>query len=112
MQRDGKTCAHSPTNSLIFAHRIDIREISLDVSHTVDTVLPLPPMKNAVGVDLDRKTGDIYWTDTVEDVIMRSSRDGRRVESVTTDGLDTADGLVVDSNGRKVMKIVNSTFKG
>ncbi|KAK6619502.1 hypothetical protein RUM43_012259 [Polyplax serrata] len=100
--RNGKTCAPGPTNSLIFAHRVDIREISLDVPYTVDTVLPLPPMKNTKGVDVDRKTGDIYWTDTTEDVIMRASRDGYRIESVVIDNLDTADGIVVDSTGRKI----------
>lgn len=44
-------------NSLILAHRVDIRQISLDVPYLADTVLPLPPMKNTVGVDVDMKTG-------------------------------------------------------
>ena len=57
LKDDGKTCAFGPTNSLIFAHRVDIRQISLDVPYIVDVVLPLPPLKNAIAVDVDRKTG-------------------------------------------------------
>ena len=57
MQSDNKKCADGPTNSLIFAHRVDIRRISLDVPYVIDVVLPLPPMHNAVAVDVDRKTG-------------------------------------------------------
>lgn len=56
-QSDGRQCASGPTNSLIFAHREDIRQISLDVPYTVDVVLPLPQLKSARAVDADRKTG-------------------------------------------------------
>lgn len=56
-QADGKTCAPGPTNFLIFAHREDIRQISLDVPYTVDVVLPLPQLKSARAVDADLKTG-------------------------------------------------------
>ncbi|XP_049859513.1 low-density lipoprotein receptor-related protein 4 [Schistocerca gregaria] len=99
---DQRTCAHGPTNSLIFAHRVDIRQISLDVPYVVDVVLPLPPLKNAIAVDVDRKTGEIYWTDTAEDVIQKATLDGRRIETVIYDGLETADGIVIDSTGRKI----------
>ncbi|XP_068085893.1 low-density lipoprotein receptor-related protein 4 [Anabrus simplex] len=99
---DGKTCSPGPINSLIFAHRVDIRQISLDVPYIVDVVLPLPPLKNAIAVDVDRKTGEIYWTDTAEDVIQKATPDGRHIETVIFDGLETADGIVVDSTGRKI----------
>ncbi|KAL0269017.1 UNVERIFIED_CONTAM: hypothetical protein PYX00_010764 [Menopon gallinae] len=99
---DGKTCAPGPFTSLIFAHRVDIRQISLDVPYRVDTVLPLPPMKSARSVDVDAVTGDIYWSDTLEDVIMKASAKGENLESVVTDGLDNADGLAIDSSGRKL----------
>lgn len=59
-------------------------------------------MKNTIGVDVDRKTGDVYWSDTSEDVIMRASLDGEIVENIIVDGLHTADGIVIDSTGRKV----------
>lgn len=102
LQADQKTCENGPINSLIFAHRIDIRQISLDVPYTVDVVLPLPPQKNAIAVDVDRKTGNIYWTDTAEDIIQRASIDGKFIETVVGNGLETADGIVIDSTGRKV----------
>lgn len=56
-QENKRDCATGPTNSLIFAHRVDIRQISLDVPYFVDVVLPLPSMKSAVSVDVDRRTG-------------------------------------------------------
>lgn len=57
LQKDGKTCANGPVNFLIFAHRVDIRVVSLDVPYLIDVVLPLPPLKNALGVDVDQQNG-------------------------------------------------------
>lgn len=57
LQKDGKTCPNGPVNYLIFAHRVDIRVVSLDVPYLIDVVLPLPPLKNTLGVDVDQKTG-------------------------------------------------------
>jgi hypothetical protein len=47
-------------------------------------------------------TGEIYWTDTAEDVIQKATPDGKHIESIIVDGLETADGIVIDSTGRKV----------
>lgn len=57
LQKDGRTCPAGPVNYLIFAHRVDIRVVSLDVPYLIDVVLPLPPLKNALGVDVDTSTG-------------------------------------------------------
>ena len=46
--------------------------------------------------------GEIYWTDTAEDVIQKATRDGKHIENIIEEGLQTADGIVVDSTGRKV----------
>jgi len=46
--------------------------------------------------------GEIYWTDTAEDVIQKATPDGKHIENIIVDGLQTADGIVVDSTGRKV----------
>lgn len=54
---DKRTCANGPMNYLIFAHRVDIRIVSLDVRYLIDVVLPLPPLKNALGVDVDQRSG-------------------------------------------------------
>lgn len=131
MQNDNRTCQDGPLHSLIFAHRVDIRQISLDVPYVVDVVLPLPPLRNAIAVDVDRKTGknyhyfylfvymstlyallfagELYWTDTAEDIIQKATPDGKFVEPVIIDGLETADGIVIDSSGRKV-RILSSLY--
>jgi hypothetical protein len=47
-------------------------------------------------------SGEIYWTDTAEDVIQKATPDGKRIENIIVDSLETADGIVIDSTGRKV----------
>ncbi|XP_055684209.1 low-density lipoprotein receptor-related protein 4 [Lutzomyia longipalpis] len=102
LTRDNRTCSEAPTNFIIFAHRIDIRQISLDMDYQIDVVLPFPGLSNVVSIDVDRKTGYIYWSDTVEDVIIRSSVDGMEVEHIIDDSIDSVDGLAIDSIGRKI----------
>ncbi|KAB0798924.1 hypothetical protein PPYR_06804 [Photinus pyralis] len=102
LAEDGKTCGQGPKNSLILAHRVDIRQISLDVPYIVDVVLPLPPLKNVMSVDVDRKTGEIYWTDNSEDLIQKATADGKNITTVLFHELQMADGLAIDSTGRKI----------
>lgn len=102
LKPDRKTCETGPKNYVLVAHRIDIRQISLDIDHMIDVVLPLPPITNVVALDVDTHNGDIYYTDTEEDVIMRSSSDGRLVTEIHSESMDTVDGLVIDSVGRKI----------
>jgi hypothetical protein len=52
--------------------------------------------------DLLAFKGDIYWSDTVEDVIRKAKHNGSDPEDVVIDGLDNVEGIVVDSTGRKV----------
>lgn len=47
-------------------------------------------------------SGLIYWTDTGERKIQRANRDGGSLETIIGKGLHTADGIVIDSTGRKV----------
>ena len=44
----------------------------------------------------------MYWSDSVLNKIQRANMDGTEVEDIVTDGLDTPDGLAVDSTGRKI----------
>lgn len=46
--------------------------------------------------------GEIYWTDTDLDVIQKATQDGFNQKVIVGDGLLAADGIVVDSTGRKV----------
>jgi hypothetical protein len=41
-------------------------------------------------------------------VIQKATPDGQQIESIIVDGLETADGIVVDSTGRKVAQKVYS----
>lgn len=102
LSSDGRTCNDGPSDYIIFAHRIDIRQISLDIDYLIDVVLPLPPMSNTIAVDVDPLTGDIYWSDTLEDVIMKSTSDGSYVHQVIAESIDSVDGMVIDSIGRKI----------
>lgn len=55
-----------------------------------------------MSVDVDLQTGEIYWSDNYEDVIMSSRSDGLHTRQVNAESLDSVDGLVIDSVGRKV----------
>lgn len=44
----------------------------------------------------------MYWTDTVLDQIKSAFLDGSHITTVIGQGLDTPDGLAVDSIGRKI----------
>lgn len=46
--------------------------------------------------------GHIYWTDTGERKIQRCNKGGENIELIIGKGLHTADGIVIDSSGRKV----------
>lgn len=100
--KNERVCHDGPFRYIVLAHRIDVRIISLDIDYSVDVILPLPAVTNAVALDVDRQTGEIYWSDTVEDTIGRATLDGKQVRTVVRDTLDNVDGLAVDSVGRKV----------
>lgn len=109
LTEDNRTCKDQPSNYIIFAHRTDIRQVSLDIDYMIDVVLPLPQISNVYALDVDLHTGDIYWADNLEDLIMRSSSDGRNVVQILSESMDSVDGLVVCSVSRKV-KIISARF--
>ncbi|XP_014091454.2 low-density lipoprotein receptor-related protein 4 [Bactrocera oleae] len=102
LRSDLRTCAEGPSRFIIFAHRIDIRQISLDFAHFIDVVLPMPPIGNAVALDVDSTTGVIYWSDSKQHVIMSSTPDGLNVHKIIGESLDNPDGLIVDSVGKTI----------
>lgn len=99
---DKKQCQKIPNEFIIFARRSDLRFSSFEARYKVDVVLPINYLKNATGVDVNRKTGEIYWTDPGADVIKRASFDGKHVQTIVDSGISAADSLAVDSIGRKV----------
>lgn len=90
---------------------MDIRQISLDVPYTADIVLPFPPLKKATSIDVDRKTGEIYWTDTSEDIINKGTADGKNIKTIVMHELEMPDGLAIDSTGRKVIYAITLLSK-
>lgn len=72
-----------------------------------DVVLPFPSFKLVTSVDVDRKTGEIYWTDTAEDTIQKGTPDGKNMDVLIMHEMEAPDGIAIDSTGRKVLLICN-----
>lgn len=100
---DGKTCSPGMNSFLIFARRIDIRMVSLDILYFADVVVPINiTMKNTIAIGVDPQEGKVYWSDSTLHRISRANLDGSQHEDIITTGLQTTDGLAVDAIGRKV----------
>ncbi|KAK1335726.1 hypothetical protein QTO34_003519, partial [Cnephaeus nilssonii] len=100
---DGKICSPGMNSFLIFARRIDIRMVSLDIPYFADVVVPINiTMKNTIAIGVDPQEGKVYWSDSTLHRISRANLDGSQHEDIITTGLQTTDGLAVDAIGRKV----------
>uniref|UniRef100_A0A8C5XKP8 Low-density lipoprotein receptor-related protein 4 n=1 Tax=Microcebus murinus TaxID=30608 RepID=A0A8C5XKP8_MICMU len=100
---DGKTCSPGMNSFLIFARRIDVRMVSLDIPYFADVVVPINiTMKNTIAIGVDPQEGKVYWSDSTLHRISRANLDGSQHEDIITTGLQTTDGLAVDAIGRKV----------
>ena len=61
----------------MFATRLDLRVVSLDVKNKVDLILPVKVYKRMKAVDYDPVEKMIYWTDDLEyGVILRTPVNG------------------------------------
>ncbi|XP_014677385.1 PREDICTED: low-density lipoprotein receptor-related protein 4-like [Priapulus caudatus] len=99
---DRRPCSTELREFLIFARGTDISTISLTAPYYADVVLPIPNLRNAIAIDVDRVDKKLYWSDSILDRVQRSELDGSLVEDVIVNGLNTTDGLAVDSVGRKL----------
>ncbi|KAK7065936.1 Low-density lipoprotein receptor-related protein 4, partial [Halocaridina rubra] len=102
MKSDGHTCQRQPLQSLIFARREDVRQLSLDTPYLADVVLPLAGLQNIVALDYDPLSGDLFLPDSAASVILRASLDGTKVNKIAVSAIDTVEGIAVDSTGRKI----------
>ncbi|KAJ8299613.1 hypothetical protein KUTeg_023673 [Tegillarca granosa] len=102
LQSDGKTCVDAPDKYLLFACRGSVRRISLDTQDQTDVLVPLPDLHNVIAVDYDYQESKIYYTDVHLDVIRRADLNGKNVETVVSQNLETTDGLAVDWIGRNL----------
>jgi len=60
-------------NFLIFAQRTNIRKISLDVNYYSDVLLPIPSMKNAIAISVDKVDGTysmFFFIDLLSSVLL------------------------------------------
>ncbi|KAG1706633.1 Low-density lipoprotein receptor-related protein 4 [Nymphon striatum] len=116
---DSRTCTNGMMNFFVIARRSDLRLISFDVDYFADVILPIKELKDAIAVDVDRKTGLVYWSDSINQKIMSCDMTGSNIRSVLSIGIRSAYGIAVDSTGRKIywtdaikQKIEVSTLDG
>ncbi|XP_014224711.1 low-density lipoprotein receptor-related protein 4-like isoform X3 [Trichogramma pretiosum] len=97
IQSDGKTCAASPDNLLIFARKRDLRLISLDQSvKAFDVVVPVDNIESAVALTWNSDDDSIYWTDVESDTISKAGLDGSNQKIIIHHNLESPAGLALD----------------
>ena len=77
--------------SLLFAHKTDIRKLSLD-RHSMTSIVNTT--RSSCAVDYDFKTGLVFWSDVMEEKIYSAPIDSGSAVSVVSPGV--VDGLAVD----------------
>jgi sugar lactone lactonase YvrE len=88
IKKDGKTCAASADNLLIFARKKDLRLISLDqVAKAFDIVVPLDNIESAVALTWNSNDDTIYWTDVEADSISKANLDGTNQKAIISNNL-------------------------
>ncbi|KAJ9600525.1 hypothetical protein L9F63_026338, partial [Diploptera punctata] len=94
LRPDGRTCkALGGAPTLIFANRVDIRQVSLNSAKY--TAL-LKGLHNAIALDYHYKKGLIYWSDVSMDVIRRATLNGTGAIDVIKWGLESPGGVAID----------------
>lgn len=97
---DKRTCQTNLTAFLLFASKHSIRRISLEDSETsaafIDVFLPIPNIGNAVAIDFDYKSQQIFFSDVSNHSIRRANFEGNNVINLINTDLDTPDGLAFD----------------
>ncbi|KAK2107972.1 Low-density lipoprotein receptor- protein 4 [Saguinus oedipus] len=103
---DGKTCSPGMNSFLIFARRIHIHMVSLDIPYFADVVVPINiTMKNTIAIGVDPQEGKVYWSDSTLHRISCASLDGSQHEDIITTDMGTNQIEVgnLDRSMRKVL---------
>uniref|UniRef100_A0A8C1IWU7 Low density lipoprotein receptor-related protein 4 n=1 Tax=Cyprinus carpio TaxID=7962 RepID=A0A8C1IWU7_CYPCA len=82
-----------PEPVLLFANRIDIRQV---LPHRSEYTLLLNNLENAIALDFHHGKELVFWSDVTLDRIMRASLNGSNVEEVVSTGLESPGGLAID----------------
>ncbi|KAK9509474.1 hypothetical protein O3M35_006784 [Rhynocoris fuscipes] len=94
LRPDGITCkARGAPASLLFANRIDIRQVSLN---SLKYTAILKGLHNAIALDYHYSKGLIFWSDVSMDVIQRARTNGTNITEITRWGLNSPGGIAVD----------------
>uniref|UniRef100_A0A8C3Y834 LDL receptor related protein 4 n=1 Tax=Catharus ustulatus TaxID=91951 RepID=A0A8C3Y834_CATUS len=82
-----------PEPVLLFANRIDIRQV---LPHRSEYTLLLNNLENAIALDFHHSKELVFWSDVTLDRIMRANLNGSNVEEVVSTGLESPGGLAID----------------
>lgn len=94
LRPDNYSCkAHDPLPSIVFANRLDIRQISVD-GHEYSAIME--DLQNAISLDFHYYRDLIFWSDVSLDVIMRAFLNGTEVTGIVRWGLRKPGGVAVD----------------
>uniref|UniRef100_A0A8C2K8U2 Low density lipoprotein receptor-related protein 4 n=1 Tax=Cyprinus carpio TaxID=7962 RepID=A0A8C2K8U2_CYPCA len=94
LRPDKRSCkALGPEPVLLFANRIDIRQV---LPHRSEYTLLLNNLENAIALDFHHSEELVFWSDVTLDRIMRASLNGSNVEEVVSTGLESPGGLAID----------------
>ncbi|KAK7175881.1 hypothetical protein R3I93_000216 [Phoxinus phoxinus] len=94
LRPDKRSCkALGPEPVLLFANRIDIRQV---LPHRAEYTLLLNNLENAIALDFHHNEELVFWSDVTLDRIMRASLNGSNVEEVVSTGLESPGGLAID----------------
>ncbi|KAJ8023914.1 Low-density lipoprotein receptor-related protein 4 [Holothuria leucospilota] len=109
LRLDGVTCkALGPEPYLLFANRIDIRQLQPDHSAYFSI---LEDLDNAIALDYHIEHELIFWSDVTLDRIKRVFTNGTGIMDVISSGLDSPGGLAVDWIGNKLYWADSGTSK-
>uniref|UniRef100_A0A674I166 LDL receptor related protein 4 n=1 Tax=Terrapene triunguis TaxID=2587831 RepID=A0A674I166_9SAUR len=86
-------CPSGPEPVLLFANRIDIRQV---LPHRSEYTLLLNNLENAIALDFHHSKELVFWSDVTLDRIMRANLNGSNVEEVVSTGLESPGGLAID----------------
>ncbi|CAO2579869.1 Low-density lipoprotein receptor-related protein 4 [Lemmus lemmus] len=94
LRPDRRSCkALGPEPVLLFANRIDIRQV---LPHRSEYTLLLNNLENAIALDFHHRKELVFWSDVTLDRILRANLNGSNVEEVVSTGLESPGGLAVD----------------
>uniref|UniRef100_A0A670J4S2 Low-density lipoprotein receptor-related protein 4 n=1 Tax=Podarcis muralis TaxID=64176 RepID=A0A670J4S2_PODMU len=93
LRPDKRSCkALGPEPVLLFANRIDIRQV---LPHRSEYTLLLNNLENAIALDFHHSKELVFWSDVTLDRIMRANLNGSNVEEVVSTGLESPGELVL-----------------